>query len=194
MRGKTRDKVKRGIYRAGKALTRPGAFLHKKAEAAMYSGAIETFLYAVMVMLLSIGTLLMVFSPRSPIPPVIAILLSMMLFVAAKLLIGFLVPAALYVICAVTAPFVYLHERWARKLSGGGSGDGQTYRPGPVKGPRTELERAEELFGVTAPYTRGQLRDARNKLLKRHHPDLGGSEELAKRINAAYELLVKYAS
>lgn len=160
----------------------------------MYSGAIETFLYAATVVLLSIGTLVMAFSPRSPIPPVIAILLSMMLFVAAKLLIGFLVPAALYVICAVTAPFAYLHERWARKLSGGGSEGGQTYQTGPVKGPGTELERAEELFGVTAPYTRGQVRDARNKLLKTHHPDLGGSEELAKRINAAYELLVKHAS
>lgn len=209
VRGKTRDKVKRGIYQAGKALTKPGAFLHEKAEDAMYSSAIEVFLYAVAVVLVTIGALTMIFSPRGPMHPAMVIFLSLILLFALILLIGFIVPLVLYVLCAVTAPFAYIHERCARKLSGGGSGGGETYRPGPDGGgsgdgrarrpdpeerPKTELEQAEKLFGVTAPYTRDEVRDARNRLLKKHHPDVGGSEEMTKRINAAYELLVEHAT
>lgn len=80
------------------------------------------------------------------------------------------------------------------EASGGGTGDGQTRRPGPEERPRTELEMAEELFGMTPPYTKDEARDIRNKLLKKHHPDVGGSEEMTKKINAAYELLVEHAT
>lgn len=65
---------------------------------------------------------------------------------------------------------------------------------GPRRKPRTELEMAEELFGITPPYTAEKIRHTRNILLKKYHPDLGGSEELTKKINAAYRLLMKHAS
>ena len=190
--------LQRGIYRVGKALTKPGAFIHEKAANAIYSEAVQTLLYAVAAALLFVGTLSEIVSPGSTIHPVIVILVALLLFAALILLIGFTVPAVLYMICAVTAPFAYINERCTQKLSGGETGGGQTRRPGPGGGPRKrpglKFEQAEELFGVKEPYTRDEVRDARNRLLKKYHPDMGGSEELAKKINAAYELLIKHAS
>lgn len=108
----------RGIYRVGKALTKPGAFLHEKAEHAMYSGRIKLVLYIVAVALVVTGMLIMIFSPGSTIHPAMVIFLSLILLVSFIFLISLVVPPVLYVICAVTAPFAYINDRCARKLLG----------------------------------------------------------------------------
>lgn len=56
------------------------------------------------------------------------------------------------------------------------------------------LQRARKLFQVENRYTRDELKERRRRLLKKYHPDAGGSEEMAKRINMAYDLLNQYAA
>ena len=56
------------------------------------------------------------------------------------------------------------------------------------------LQEALQYYGMAMPYTAKQVRDRRRELMKKAHPDSGGSEEDAKRINAYYDLLIKYAS
>jgi hypothetical protein len=43
-----------------------------------------------------------------------------------------------------------------------------------------------EVLGVSEGASLGQIEDARNELLMRHHPDRGGSHSMAAEINAAY--------
>lgn len=111
-------KTKRGIYRAGKVLSGPGAFIHDKAEEALYSEVAEKFLYAVTAVLLSVGALTVSFSPKYGMNPLLAAFLALILFAVCKILIGFVVPAVLYIICSLTAPFAYINERCAGRLSG----------------------------------------------------------------------------
>lgn len=55
------------------------------------------------------------------------------------------------------------------------------------------FEEAKALFGVELPYTKEQLKSARNTLLKKYHPDnKGGSVEMCKKINESYALLKKF--
>ena len=57
------------------------------------------------------------------------------------------------------------------------------------------FDKAKNLFGVEIPYTANDIKAARNKLLKEHHPDNnGGSEEMCKKINEYYALLLKYVA
>lgn len=54
------------------------------------------------------------------------------------------------------------------------------------------LDEAKRLFNVTAPYTKADIKKIRNRLMKMYHPDVGGSEEMCKKVNEAYALLLKY--
>lgn len=56
-----------------------------------------------------------------------------------------------------------------------------------------KLHEAMWYFGLDMPYTDSQARERRKTLMKKAHPDAGGSEEDAKKINAYYEVLRKYA-
>ncbi|MBR1470489.1 MAG: hypothetical protein IJ600_02455 [Lachnospiraceae bacterium] len=59
----------------------------------------------------------------------------------------------------------------------------------------TPLEEAKSVFGVELPFTADEIRQRRNLLLKKYHPDNpDGSEEMCKKINEWYALLLKYAS
>lgn len=58
---------------------------------------------------------------------------------------------------------------------------------------KSEFEEAKELFDVTMPFTKELISVKRKHLLKIHHPDMGGSLDMAEKINVAYELLMKYA-
>ena len=58
----------------------------------------------------------------------------------------------------------------------------------------SEYARAEALFGMTGSYTVEQLRHRRRDLMKKCHPDEGGSNHMAQEINAAYDILEKYAA
>lgn len=57
------------------------------------------------------------------------------------------------------------------------------------------VQKARQLLRLRETYTMSELKKARNALIKEFHPDnkAGGDEELSKKINAAYELLSKYA-
>lgn len=60
----------------------------------------------------------------------------------------------------------------------------------------TPLESAMELFSVKRPFTKAELRKKRNIFLASNHvhPDDGGSEEAFRKVQDAYELLMKFAS
>ena len=48
---------------------------------------------------------------------------------------------------------------------------------------------AEQLFGLTDRYTAADVKKIWRKLSLQHHPDKGGSTEMMKKVNAAYDLL-----
>ena len=52
------------------------------------------------------------------------------------------------------------------------------------------LEDAQRLLGVPADASIADIRAAHRRLIARVHPDAGGSEELARRINAARDALI----
>jgi hypothetical protein len=52
------------------------------------------------------------------------------------------------------------------------------------------LEDARKLLGVRPEATLTEIRDAHRRLIARVHPDAGGSEELANRVNVARDTLV----
>lgn len=61
---------------------------------------------------------------------------------------------------------------------------------------QSPFDAAKKMYGVELPYTKQELKKIRNRLIleKKAHPDIGGSDELFKEIQSAYELLLKYAS
>ena len=57
------------------------------------------------------------------------------------------------------------------------------------------LDEAKSIFNVELPFTEAEIKEKRNLLIKRYHPDNpGGSEEMCKKINECYAILYKYAS
>jgi hypothetical protein len=60
--------------------------------------------------------------------------------------------------------------------------------------PKTPFEEAKYLYNIELPYTEKQLKKIRNDLLKKYHPDMGGSDEMCIKINEAYTLLLKFVS
>ena len=48
---------------------------------------------------------------------------------------------------------------------------------------------AEQLFGLTGRYTATDVKKIWRKLSLQHHPDKGGSTEMMKKVNVAYDLL-----
>ena len=59
------------------------------------------------------------------------------------------------------------------------------------KQPRVTLDEARLLLGVDAAAGPDEIRAAHRRIIARVHPDAGGSEELARKINAARDLLLK---
>tara|TARA_Y200000002_G_C22201510_1_gene463546 strand:- start:263 stop:562 length:300 start_codon:yes stop_codon:yes gene_type:complete len=55
-----------------------------------------------------------------------------------------------------------------------------------------KMERAEalEILGLDRKATRDEIIERYNKLIKKNHPDLGGSEWITKRINKARDILL----
>lgn len=56
-----------------------------------------------------------------------------------------------------------------------------------------QLQQALAYFGLSFPFTEEELKTKWKSRMKKAHPDAGGSEEEAKRINQYFDLLKKYA-
>lgn len=68
--------------------------------------------------------------------------------------------------------------------------DHEQYRNERSKG---DEERARKIFGLYGDFTVDELKTIRRNLIKENHPDMGGSEERAREINAAYDILLPMA-
>ena len=58
------------------------------------------------------------------------------------------------------------------------------------RAPTMSVAEARSLLGVGEQATLAEIREAHRRLITRVHPDAGGSEELATRVNAARDTLV----
>ena len=56
--------------------------------------------------------------------------------------------------------------------------------------PTMPVEDARQLLGVGRHATLAEISDAHRRLIARVHPDLGGSAELARRVNVARDILI----
>jgi len=55
-----------------------------------------------------------------------------------------------------------------------------------------EIEKARKILKLPKKTTRKEIIENYRKLAKEYHPDHGGSEELIKKLNYAYEILMEY--
>jgi len=55
-----------------------------------------------------------------------------------------------------------------------------------------EIEEARKILKLPKKTTRKEIIENYRKLAKEYHPDRGGSEELIKKLNYAYEILMEY--
>jgi len=53
---------------------------------------------------------------------------------------------------------------------------------------------AEQILGLSGKYSAAQVKSSYRKMSLKHHPDKGGSTEMMKKVNAAYEMLKKGSS
>lgn len=58
----------------------------------------------------------------------------------------------------------------------------------------SDFDKALRVFGLKLPFSSADLKKRRNELVKKNHPDHGGTNEKMIEINKAYELLKRYAS
>lgn len=89
-------------------------------------------------------------------------------------------------------------ERRHRTTGPGGGSSYQDYSKRNHKSPlgngRMTLTQACALLCVSYPCSADDVRVAYRKQARRHHPDLGGDEEMMKTINQAYELALSWCS
>ena len=58
----------------------------------------------------------------------------------------------------------------------------------------SDFDKALRVFGVKLPFSSADLKKRRNELVRKNHPDHGGTNEKMIEINKAYDLLKRYAS
>ena len=70
--------------------------------------------------------------------------------------------------------------------------DWRTARQPPPRGPRTDMTREEALavLGLAEGASEEEIKAAHRRLIRRTHPDAGGTADLAARINRAKDVLV----
>ena len=85
----------------------------------------------------------------------------------------------------------YQHEQERRRSTS----EDRYHRERHVSSGNARLEEAKAFFGVDIPFTADEIKQRRNQLLKKYHPDNpDGSEEMCKKINECYALLIRYAA
>lgn len=72
----------------------------------------------------------------------------------------------------------------------GGSIMWAAYRRKRGAEPAMPVEEARQLLGVGADASLAEIREAHRRLIAKVHPDIGGSAELARRVNVARDTLV----
>lgn len=77
-----------------------------------------------------------------------------------------------------------------REYFGGTTGE-QSDHSGPARARALDEQQAREILGVSADATTEEIKTAYHRLLKAVHPDQGGSNYLAARINEAKDFLLK---
>jgi len=84
-----------------------------------------------------------------------------------------------------------------REEQAGAGGAGQAGSPGGRRAGQTrqtapDRQRAEALgiLELSSGASRAAVKAAHRRLVKLHHPDMGGDAEVFRRINAAYQLLI----
>jgi hypothetical protein len=79
-----------------------------------------------------------------------------------------------------------------RRLGAAWSAAGQSQAP-PPRGPRTDMTREEALavLGLAEGASEQEIKAAHRRLIQRVHPDVGGSADLAARINRAKDVLLE---
>ena len=87
----------------------------------------------------------------------------------------------------------YLDRRfgfeWREEATASGAGDGGSEKASRAARPMDQAE-ALTVLGLGRDATPDQIKAAYHRLMKRHHPDQGGSAELAARLNAARDVLL----
>lgn len=73
--------------------------------------------------------------------------------------------------------------------AGEGAGEGEGTASRPATGPMSR-EEALDVLGLAEGATGRQVRDAHRRLMKRFHPDQGGSDYLAAKLNQARDVLL----
>ncbi|MGH7030278.1 MAG: DnaJ domain-containing protein [Stellaceae bacterium] len=79
-----------------------------------------------------------------------------------------------------------LHPDWRDELAGGYRGGGA----GPASSDMT-VEEAYEVLGLSSSATADQIKEAHRRLMIKLHPDHGGSDYLATKINRARDVLLR---
>ncbi|MEJ7927011.1 molecular chaperone DnaJ [Sphingobium sp. AN641] len=75
--------------------------------------------------------------------------------------------------------------------SAGGTPPRNRTKP-PVTGPAADLAEARALLGLTIDADADAIRSAHRRLIASVHPDRGGTEALAAKINAARDILLRH--
>jgi DnaJ domain len=85
-----------------------------------------------------------------------------------------------------------LHPDWRDELAGGrGSGTGAKGDGARPTGGDVSVEEAYAILGVKPGATAEQIKDAHRRLMVKLHPDHGGSDYLATKINRARDVLLR---
>jgi hypothetical protein len=93
--------------------------------------------------------------------------------------------------CRVEDPeSVNVLEAYLERVHGVGGGDGGGQQQGARTGGAMSRDEAYEILGLKSGATVEQVKEAHHRLMKKIHPDQGGSNYLATKINQAKSLLI----
>lgn len=81
-------------------------------------------------------------------------------------------------------------RRWSPSARGPAPAGEEPPRAGPARGKRMTREEALAVLGLTPGVSREQIRAQYRRLMKKVHPDQGGTTYLATRLNEAKDVLL----